>query len=739
MNNTKAKKKHKKRHPNAPTGTRSAYQFFSMHIRPTVVAENRGASWRDICGILSGRWKAVGINERKEWNDKAAEDKVRYKHEMANYDGNEYYVDDDTINHHLQEHMTYKLINGKERTTFIPEVKLATTNDQGKIVAGDYFKINDVEFHKINKRADAYKFVLKKSPDQVNAVCGDSLMIGAWNNFVNNTDDNSDQQQQPQPQQQLNDGGINNRAFGSDAAQPQQLPTGGRLNYGGNNNRANGTIVVPNGRVAVDDADSDEDADVDVDGADGDTDDTMAFTEKLTKFKKSFAIIIYKRLLQAFGNKGIFIKCCGCESFLPISRYGITRRNLFGLNQYCRRCQRIQLRFNNYNWMWLFVARPVDTTTASGVDSSTTTTASSRPAAVSDASATTTASGVDSTTTTTAAAASDPSGGTTTGSGVDSTTATPFLSRNYTWFGKEVPDGTTLDTSPGITWEQYRIFSNMWKNEDGIISVCHLCKKPEIRTIDSKQIEMVYQLEYIIVDNSVVPAFNAGGGNNNHAANGSDAVQPQPQPQHQTNGGGNNNHAANGSDAVQPQPQQQSNGGGNTGRNSVNPYGNNVSDTYYQDGFHQVTAMRGEEKERHDTEMKQLETEMEKAQSAYDGVCDELDSTKNKLRAMRNANTHWYGQYNEVNIQKKTYKNVAEDAHKKLEKKIEELASVKMMHDVHKNQKEKYKHDRDLYKASYEKEKLEHEELKDKYNKMKRDRERDEWKEKELKRGCSMM
>ena len=121
----------------------------------------------------------------------------------------------------------------------------------------------------------------------------------------------------------------------------------------------------------------------------------------------------------------------------------------------------------------------------------------------------------------------------------------------------------------------------------------------------------------------------------------------------------------------------------------------------------------------------------------YDGVCDELESTKNRLRAMRNANNHWYGQYNEVNIQKETYKNVAQDAHKQLENKIEELASVKMMHDVHKNQKEKYKQGRDMYKASYDKEKLEHEELKDKHNKIKR--ERDEMKETEMKRGCAMM
>ena len=90
------------------------------------------------------------------------------------------------------------------------------------------------------------------------------------------------------------------------------------------------------------------------------------------------------------------------------------------------------------------------------------------------------------------------------------------------------------------------------------------------------------------------------------------------------------------------------------------------------------------------------------------------------------ANTHWYRKYTEANIQKETYKNVAQDANTTLQKNIEELASVKMMHDVHKNQKEKYKHGRDLYKASYDKEKTEHEELKDKYNKMKRDQERDE-------------
>ena len=207
---------------------------------------------------------------------------------------------------------------------------------------------------------------------------------------------------------------------------------------------------------------------------------------------------------------------------------------------------------------------------------------------------------------------------------------------------------------------------------------------------------------------------------NPYAKNGRGAESQQ-----QSNDGGNDNRAF-GSDTVQPQPQQY---------NRANPYGNNVSNIdYYRDAYNRSMALRAEESKQHDQEI-------ERGQTLYDAVCDELEATENRLRAMKNANTHWYNKYTEANIQKETFKNVAQDAHNELHKNIEELASVKMMHDVHKNQKEKYKQSRDLYKASYDKEKLEHDELKDKHNKMKRDRERDEWKEKEKekKRGCAMM
>ena len=157
----------------------------------------------------------------------------------------------------------------------------------------------------------------------------------------------------------------------------------------------------------------------------------------------------------------------------------------------------MQKRFLKYRFMWLFVADPDDTTTTGAAVSrsvdltSTTTTASSRPAAASDPSGvTTTASGVDSSTTTT-------------------TATTQFLSRNYTYLGKEVPDGTPLNTSPGFTWKQYQIFCNMWENKDGP-SLCHLCNKAEIKSIaNAEQIGGMEGMEYMIVGDSVVPAFKA--------------------------------------------------------------------------------------------------------------------------------------------------------------------------------------------------------------------------------------
>merc|ERR1719375_1528617 len=82
---TGGKRKKAKKDPNAPKRNMSAYFLFSVHIRPTVKDENPEAAFGDIARIISAKYKALGDDERKEWEEKAAEDKERYQREMEAY------------------------------------------------------------------------------------------------------------------------------------------------------------------------------------------------------------------------------------------------------------------------------------------------------------------------------------------------------------------------------------------------------------------------------------------------------------------------------------------------------------------------------------------------------------------------------------------------------------------------------------------------------------------------------
>ena len=69
-----------------PTRPKTAYNFFCSHIHQTVVDENpEETSFGDITRIRAARWKAVKANtdQHKEWEDKAAADKLRYKEQMT--------------------------------------------------------------------------------------------------------------------------------------------------------------------------------------------------------------------------------------------------------------------------------------------------------------------------------------------------------------------------------------------------------------------------------------------------------------------------------------------------------------------------------------------------------------------------------------------------------------------------------------------------------------------------------
>ena len=65
----------------------SAFFLYSCAVRPTVKEENPDASFGDIARIISAQFKGLPDKERRKWDKKAAEDKERYKAEMAEYTG----------------------------------------------------------------------------------------------------------------------------------------------------------------------------------------------------------------------------------------------------------------------------------------------------------------------------------------------------------------------------------------------------------------------------------------------------------------------------------------------------------------------------------------------------------------------------------------------------------------------------------------------------------------------------
>lgn len=81
------RKKKKKKDPNKPKRNMSAYFIFSNAHRPEVRKTNPGAAFGDVAKIISKDWKALNEEEKQEWHEKAAKDKVRYQGEMKVYNG----------------------------------------------------------------------------------------------------------------------------------------------------------------------------------------------------------------------------------------------------------------------------------------------------------------------------------------------------------------------------------------------------------------------------------------------------------------------------------------------------------------------------------------------------------------------------------------------------------------------------------------------------------------------------
>jgi len=75
----------RKKDPNAPKRSLSAYMFFANEQRETVRSENPGIAFGQVGKVLGERWKALNAREKAPYEARAAQDKKRYEDEKAAY------------------------------------------------------------------------------------------------------------------------------------------------------------------------------------------------------------------------------------------------------------------------------------------------------------------------------------------------------------------------------------------------------------------------------------------------------------------------------------------------------------------------------------------------------------------------------------------------------------------------------------------------------------------------------
>ncbi|KAH3677016.1 hypothetical protein WICMUC_001922 [Wickerhamomyces mucosus] len=81
----KPKTTRKKKDPNAPKRSLSAYMFFANENRDIVRSENPGITFGGVGKLLGEKWKALTPDEKSPYEQKAENDKKRYEQEKANY------------------------------------------------------------------------------------------------------------------------------------------------------------------------------------------------------------------------------------------------------------------------------------------------------------------------------------------------------------------------------------------------------------------------------------------------------------------------------------------------------------------------------------------------------------------------------------------------------------------------------------------------------------------------------
>eukprot|EP00005_Dracoamoeba_jomungandri_P000570 CAMPEP_0174253580 /NCGR_PEP_ID=MMETSP0439-20130205/2947_1 /TAXON_ID=0 /ORGANISM="Stereomyxa ramosa, Strain Chinc5" /LENGTH=170 /DNA_ID=CAMNT_0015334681 /DNA_START=42 /DNA_END=554 /DNA_ORIENTATION=- len=79
------RKKRAKKDPNAPKKGKSAYIFFSIAIRPSVVKKYPKLQQKEIMSKIGEKWRALPKKDKAKYEKLAAKDKARYDREMKRY------------------------------------------------------------------------------------------------------------------------------------------------------------------------------------------------------------------------------------------------------------------------------------------------------------------------------------------------------------------------------------------------------------------------------------------------------------------------------------------------------------------------------------------------------------------------------------------------------------------------------------------------------------------------------
>jgi hypothetical protein len=71
--------------PNAPKRPLSTFFLFSQDERPKIKKDNPSLSVADIAKLIGERWRAIGDEKKRHYEERARQEKERYDRELAEY------------------------------------------------------------------------------------------------------------------------------------------------------------------------------------------------------------------------------------------------------------------------------------------------------------------------------------------------------------------------------------------------------------------------------------------------------------------------------------------------------------------------------------------------------------------------------------------------------------------------------------------------------------------------------